>query len=102
MIRSSAEEQDVDALDRVLEQAELLVLLEGWLILRSRASRRWARGMPHDRGGTGWSLVAHRHHRLDHVAVVQLVDGGDLLARERLPHVLVVASRVGTARAPGS
>jgi hypothetical protein len=34
--------------------------------------------------------IAHRHHGLDHVAVVQLVDGGDLLAGERLLDVLAV------------
>ena len=74
-----------------LSRRSCLYSWKAWLMLRSRASRRWGTWMATTiAAGTAWSPLAHRHHGLDHVAVVQLVDGGDLLARERLPHVLVV------------
>ena len=68
-----------------------------WLMLRSRASSRWGTWMATTIAPTTARVagVAHRHHGLDHVAVVELVDGGDLLPAERLLHVLAVGLRVG-------
>ncbi len=86
------EEQDVDALDRVLQQAELLVLLEGLADVAQARLETLGHVEGHDHrardGGVG--AVADRHDGLDHVAVVQLVDGGDLLPGERLLDVLAV------------
>ena len=99
------EEQDVDALDRVLQQLELLVLLEGLADAAQplpRAAR--SRGCPPPSPPTDVTLaVAHRHHRLRSVAVVQLVDGGDLLARRaRASRWLSLSSRVGRSARTGS
>ena len=91
--RHQQEEQDVDALDRVLQEPELLVLLEGLAdAAQTRLEPLRHVDADHHRGDDGAILlgVADGHHGLDHVAVVELVDGRDLLAGERLAQVLVV------------
>ena len=79
------EEQDVDALDGVLQELELLVLLEGLAdpaqpVLQPLGDMDGDHEAPDDLAVE----VAHGDHRLDHVAALELLDGGDLLPGEPL------------------
>ena len=84
------EEQDVDTLQGLPQELELLVLLEGLGdAAQPRLQSLW-HVAAHDQGSDHGLVAADRHDGLDHVALVQLVDGGQFLPGEGLPELLPV------------
>ena len=85
------EEEDVDALERLPEESQLLVLLEG---LADAAQPRLQPlrhvGADHDRPQERAIARLDGHDGLDHVAVVEFVDGGHFLSGEPPAKLLLV------------
>src|SRR5262249_40232875 len=80
------EQQDVDALDRILEQLELLVLAEGLGNATHLGLQALRHVRAHDDRADHVPLAPayrpDRRDRLDQIARRQLADGGDLLTRQ--------------------
>ena len=85
------EEQDVDALEWLLEEPQLLVLLEGLADAAQPCLEALRHiGPDHERPEDGAIAGLDGHDGLDHVAVVELVDGRHVLSPESPAQLLLV------------